>query len=165
MEWDLPFTDRTKSEAKYGGHGGSKLRRFQSPCTIFTIRINMKDRVGRLRRRKLGPPLAAIFGFTRWPEDLTPDIYRAHWSRLVELVEISFTLPNWNMLCCQFCRVGTMPDCQILKDAITQFYSFLLFTMGQQRVSNIALINIERAYANYVVNNHMDRNGRDSYFF
>ena len=35
----------------------------------------MKDRVGRLRRRKLGPPLTAIFGFTRWPEDLTPDIY------------------------------------------------------------------------------------------
>ena len=37
----------------------------------------MKDRVG--RRHKLGHPLAAIFGFTRWPEDLTPDIYRAHW--------------------------------------------------------------------------------------
>ena len=54
-------------------HGGSKLRRFQSPCAIFTIRVNMKDRVGRLRRRKLEPPLAAIFGFTRWPEDLTPD--------------------------------------------------------------------------------------------
>ena len=59
--WD----DRAKDEAKYGGHGGSKLRRFQSPCAIFTIRVNMKDRVGRLRRRKLGPPLAAIFGFTR----------------------------------------------------------------------------------------------------
>ena len=43
----------------------------------------MKDRVGRLRRRKLGPPLAAIFGFTRWSEDLTPDIYRAHWRILV----------------------------------------------------------------------------------
>ena len=57
--------DRAKSEAKYGGHGGSKLRRFQSPCAIFTIRVNMRDRVGRLRRRKLGPPLAAIFGFTR----------------------------------------------------------------------------------------------------
>ena len=37
--------------------------------------------------------------------------------------------------------------------------------MGQPRVSNIALINNERAYANYVVNNDMDRNGRDSYFF
>jgi len=45
--------------------------------------------------------------------------------------------------------------------------------MGQKRVSNIALINIERAYANSVVNNDMDRiidifgrrNGRDSYFF
>ena len=71
MEWDLPVTDRTKSEAKYDGHGGSKLRRFQSPCAIFTIHVNMKDRVE--RRRKLGPPLTAIFGFTRWPEDLTPD--------------------------------------------------------------------------------------------
>ena len=45
--------------------------------------------------------------------------------------------------------------------------------MGQKRVSNTALINIERAYANSVVNNDMDRvtdifgrrNGRDSYFF
>jgi len=45
--------------------------------------------------------------------------------------------------------------------------------MGQKRVSNIALINIQRAYANSVVNNDMDRiieifgrrNGRDSYFF
>ena len=36
--------------------GGSKLRRFQSPCAIFTIHVTMKDRVGRLRRRKLGPP-------------------------------------------------------------------------------------------------------------
>ena len=73
------------SKAIYGGHGGSKLRRFQSPCAIFTIRANMKDRVGRLRRRKLGPPLTAIFGFTRWPEDLTPDIYRAHWSVYVHI--------------------------------------------------------------------------------
>ena len=45
--------------------------------------------------------------------------------------------------------------------------------MREKRVSNIALINIERAYANSVVNNDMDRiinifgrrNGRDSYFF
>ena len=45
--------------------------------------------------------------------------------------------------------------------------------MGQQRVSNIALINIETAYANSVVNNNMIRiidifgrgNGTDSYFF
>ena len=44
---------------------------------------------------------------------------------------------------------------------------------GQQRVSNIALINIERAYVNSVVNNDMDhiidifcrQNGKDSYFF
>ena len=51
-----------KSEAKYGGHGGSTLRRFQSPCAIFTIHVNMKDRVGRLRRRKLGPPYLASLG-------------------------------------------------------------------------------------------------------
>ena len=46
-------------------------------------------------------------------------------------------------------------------------------TMGQKRVCNIILINIERAYANSVVNNDMDRiidilglrNGKDSYFF
>ena len=45
--------------------------------------------------------------------------------------------------------------------------------MGQQRASNITLINIEGAYVNSVVNNDMDRiidifgrrNGRDSYFF
>ena len=45
--------------------------------------------------------------------------------------------------------------------------------MGQQRVSNIALINIEREYASSVVNNDIDRtidifgrrNSRDSYFF
>ena len=45
--------------------------------------------------------------------------------------------------------------------------------MGQQRVSNIALIKIKKAYANSVVNNDTDhiidifgrRNGRDSYFF
>ena len=42
-----------------------------------------------------------------------------------------------------------------------------------QRVSNIALINIERAYVNSVVNNDMDhiidifcrQNGKDGYFF
>ena len=45
--------------------------------------------------------------------------------------------------------------------------------MGQQPVSNIALINIDRAYTNSVVSNDMDRvvdifcrrNGKDSYFF
>ena len=44
---------------------------------------------------------------------------------------------------------------------------------GNKRVSNIALINTERTYANSVVNNGMGRvidifgrrNGRDSYFF
>ena len=51
--------------------------------------------------------------------------------------------------------------------------TYLRSTMGQQRVRNIALINIERGYANSVVNNDKDRiidifgrrNGRDSYFF
>ena len=45
--------------------------------------------------------------------------------------------------------------------------------MGQQRVSNIALLNTEREYADSVVNNDVDRiidtfgrwSGRDSYFF
>ena len=45
--------------------------------------------------------------------------------------------------------------------------------MGQQRVGNIALINIEREYANSLVNYDADRtmdifgcrNGRDSYLF
>ena len=45
--------------------------------------------------------------------------------------------------------------------------------MGQQRVSNIALVNIEGEYANSVVNSNVDRpidifgrrNGRDSYLF
>jgi len=57
--------------------------------------------------------------------------------------------------------------------ALRRLKTYLRSTMGQQRVSNIALINIERAYANSVVNNDMDRiidifgrrNGRDSYFF
>ena len=51
--------------------------------------------------------------------------------------------------------------------------TYLRSTMGQQRVSNIALINTEREYANSVVNQDIDRisdifgrrNGRDSYFF
>ena len=51
--------------------------------------------------------------------------------------------------------------------------TYLCSTMGQQRVSNIALINIEREYVNPVVNNDIDRtidifgrrNGRDNYFF
>ena len=47
--------DRAKVKPNIGGHVGSKS----------LSRVNMKDRVGRLRRRKLGPPLAAIFGFTR----------------------------------------------------------------------------------------------------
>ena len=57
--------------------------------------------------------------------------------------------------------------------ALRQLKTYLRSTMGQQRVSNIALINTERAYANSVVSNDMDRiidifgrrNGRDSHFF
>ncbi|CAH3142941.1 unnamed protein product [Porites evermanni] len=49
--------------------------------------------------------------------------------------------------------------------------TYLRSTMGNNR-DNIALINIEKAYANSVVNNDMDRiiaifgsqNGKDSYF-
>jgi len=45
--------------------------------------------------------------------------------------------------------------------------------MGQQRVSNIALIHTERAYANFVLENDIERiidifgspTGRESYFF
>ena len=51
--------------------------------------------------------------------------------------------------------------------------TYLRSTMGQQRVSNITLINSEREYAKSVVKKDMDhiidifgrRNGRDSYFF
>ena len=51
--------------------------------------------------------------------------------------------------------------------------TYLRCTMGQQRVSNIALIHIERAYANFVLENDIERiidifgsrSGRDSYFF
>ena len=51
--------------------------------------------------------------------------------------------------------------------------AYLCSTMRQQRVSNIALINTEREYANSVINKDMDRiidifvrrNGRESYFF
>ena len=57
--------------------------------------------------------------------------------------------------------------------ALRRLKTYLRSTMGQQRVSNIAGFNIERAYANSVVNNNMDdiidvfvrQNGRDSYFF
>ena len=41
--------------------------------------------------------------------------------------------------------------------ALRRLKTYLRSTMGQQRVSNIALINIERAYANSVVNNDMNR--------
>ena len=51
--------------------------------------------------------------------------------------------------------------------------TYLRSTMGQQRVSNIASIHIERAYANFILENEIEhiidifgsRTGRDSYFF
>ena len=51
--------------------------------------------------------------------------------------------------------------------------TYLRSTMGQQRVSNIALINIEKEYAKSVLNNDIDRtidifgrrNGRNNCFF
>ena len=57
--------------------------------------------------------------------------------------------------------------------ALRQLKTYLHSTMGQQRASNIALINTERLYANSVVNNGMNhiidifshQNGRDSYLF
>ena len=57
--------------------------------------------------------------------------------------------------------------------ALRRLKNYIRSTMGQQRVSNITFINIERAYVNSVVNNDMDRiidifgrrNGRDSHFF
>ena len=57
--------------------------------------------------------------------------------------------------------------------ALRRMKTYLRSTMGQQRVSNIAHINIEKPYANSVVNNDMGRvidifgrrNGRESYFF
>ena len=57
--------------------------------------------------------------------------------------------------------------------ALQRVETYRRSTMGQQRVSNIALIKTERAYANAVVNNDMDRiidifgrqNGKEGYFF
>ena len=56
---------------------------------------------------------------------------------------------------------------------VLRLKTYLCSTMAQQRVSNIALINIEREYANSVLNNDIDRtidifgrrNGRKNYFF
>ena len=57
--------------------------------------------------------------------------------------------------------------------ALRRLKTYLRSTMGQQRVSNIVLINIDRAYANSVVHNDTyrtidifgRRNGRDRCFF
>ena len=50
---------------------------------------------------------------------------------------------------------------------------YLRSTKGQQRLSNVTLINIDREYVNFVVNTDINRfidifcrrNGGDSYFF
>ena len=57
--------------------------------------------------------------------------------------------------------------------ALRRLKTYLRNTMGQERVNNIALINVERKYANAVMNNDIDRiintfgsrKGRNSYFF
>ena len=41
---------RSPSEAKYGGHGGSELRRFQSPYAVFHVYALHKNRVGGLKQ-------------------------------------------------------------------------------------------------------------------
>ena len=56
---------------------------------------------------------------------------------------------------------------------VLRLKTYLLSTMRQQRVINIALFNIEREYADSVLNNDIDRtidifgrrNGRNNYFF
>ena len=56
---------------------------------------------------------------------------------------------------------------------VLRLKTYLRSAMGQQRVSNIALTNIEREYANSVLNNDIGRtigifgrrNGRNNYLF
>ena len=62
--------------------------------------------------------------------------------------------------------------CRTIIQCVAQIENLPPQHHGQQCVSNIALINIERAYANSAVNNDMDRiiaifgsqNDKDSYF-
>ena len=57
--------------------------------------------------------------------------------------------------------------------ALRRFKTFLRSTMGQDRLSSIAVINIERKYANKTMQNDMQRiidifgcrSNRSSYFF
>ena len=61
--------------------------------------------------------------------------------------------------------------CRMIIQCVAQIENLPPQHQRQQRVSNFALINIERAYANSVVNNDMDliidifgrQNGNDSY--
>lgn len=46
--------------------------------------------------------------------------------------------------------------CRTIIQCVAQMVTYLCSIMGQQRVSSIALIYIERAFANYVVNDDMD---------
>ena len=50
---------------------------------------------------------------------------------------------------------ATLCSAERSSSALSRVKTYLSRTMGQQRVSNIPLINIERAYANS--NNDMDR--------
>ena len=58
--------------------------------------------------------------------------------------------------------------------ALRRLKTYLRSTMGQKRLNNIALINVERAYANGALKNDMEkiiidifgqRHNRQSYFF
>ena len=52
---------------------------------------------------------------------------------------------------------ATLRSAERSSSALRRVKNYLSSTMGQKRVSNIAFINIERAYANSKVNNDMDR--------
>ena len=56
-------SDLSPSEAKYGGHGGPELHRFQSPYAVFHVYVLCKNRAGGLKPG-LRASMAAIFGFT-----------------------------------------------------------------------------------------------------
>ena len=85
----------------------------------------------------------------------------------------------WGISSLELIRVNFSITCRMISCSAERSFSGLrrlktyLRNKGQQRVSDIAPFNMEREYANSVVNNDMDRtldifggrNGRDSYFF
>ena len=56
---------------------------------------------------------------------------------------------------------ATLCSAERSPSALRRVKTYLSSTMGQKRVSNIAFINTERAYANSEVNNDMDRSITD----